>query len=206
MKLRRYFAKWYVIGWFDENRRSGSTDLLTPHFLQDVNQTKVINYTEFLAATLETQGTIEEYRLSECFDQMDSDDSGEKHPLSPTLRVCSWFVSFASSHVVIGYISRANLRDLLGKHSSEAFIDKLMAEAATKKDGRISYEEFLQAVSKGHRESVAKIYDESEQQLSVVSEEDAEETRTTNEVLQRYGLLDSLKTSIGNLGTIRITK
>ena len=43
----------------------------------DINRTNVIDYTEFLAATLETQGAIEEYRLMECFDQMDSDDSGK---------------------------------------------------------------------------------------------------------------------------------
>lgn len=140
----------------------------------DINQTNVINYTEFLAATLETQGVIEEYRLSECFDQMDSDDSG--------------------------YISRENLRDLLGKHSSESFIDLLMEEADLKKDGRISYEEFIQVVTKGHqkhRKSVCKMYDESEK-LSIISEEVAEDERTANEVLQRHGLLDSIK----NLGTI----
>lgn len=56
----------------------------------DINRTNVINYTEFLAATLETKGSIEEYRLAEAFDQMDSDDSG--------------------------YISRDNLRQLLGSH------------------------------------------------------------------------------------------
>ena len=84
-----------------------------------------------------------------------------------------------------------------------------MEEADIKKDGRISYEEFFQVVSLGHnlkRKSVAKMYDESEQQLSVVSEELDEEARTTHEVLQRYGLLDSLKMSINNLSTIRITK
>jgi len=56
----------------------------------DVNKNSVINYTEFLAAALETQGMIEEYRLAEAFDLMDSDDSG--------------------------YISRDNLRQILGSH------------------------------------------------------------------------------------------
>ena len=84
-----------------------------------------------------------------------------------------------------------------------------MDEADIKKDGRISYEEFYQVVSRGHklkRKSVAKIYDESDRQLSVVSEEDVEaleEISTTNEVLRRHGLVDSLKLSIGSLGTIR---
>ena len=42
----------------------------------DVNQNNAINYTEFLAAALETQGMIEEYRLAEAFDVLDTDDSG----------------------------------------------------------------------------------------------------------------------------------
>lgn len=128
---------------------------------QDVNKTNVIDYTEFLAATLETQGAIEEYRLSECFDQMDSDESG--------------------------FISRENLRDLLGKNASEKFIDLLMEEADIKKDGRISYEEFLQVLSQEHRKTVTKMYDESENLLSVISEE----TEVADEVLQQHGLLDS---------------
>ena len=109
-----------------------------------------------------------------------------------------------------GYISRGNLRDLLGKHSSEDFIDMLMDEADIKKDGRIGYEEFYQVVSRGHkmkRKSVAKIYDESDRQLSVVSEEDVdalEESRKTDKVLREHGLMDSIKLSFGNLSTIRM--
>lgn len=71
--------------------------MIIAFLFQDVNQTNVINYTEFLAATLETQGSIEEYRLSECFDQMDSDDSGEKEFIAPkssyVLRCVRSFVS-----------------------------------------------------------------------------------------------------------------
>lgn len=76
-----------------------------------------------------------------------------------------------------------------------------MEEADIKKDGRISYEEFLHVLSSEHRRAVTKIYDESEP-LSVVSETD-EEARA-EEVLQQHGLLDSLKTSIHNFGTIKI--
>ena len=36
----------------------------------------MINYTEFLAATIETFGNIEEDRISEAFDRIDSDDDG----------------------------------------------------------------------------------------------------------------------------------
>lgn len=42
----------------------------------DVNQNNEINYTEFLAAALETQGLVEEHRLAEAFDLLDTDDSG----------------------------------------------------------------------------------------------------------------------------------
>ena len=61
--------------------------------LQDVNDTGHINYTEFIAATLEAHGHIEEERVAEAFDRLDSDDSG--------------------------FISRANLRDFLGGSSKE---------------------------------------------------------------------------------------
>jgi Ca2+-binding EF-hand superfamily protein len=55
---------------------------------QDVNKNNVINYTEFLAAAIETQGIIEEYRLAEAFELLDTDNKG--------------------------YISRDNLRQILG--------------------------------------------------------------------------------------------
>ena len=52
-------------------------------------------YTEFIAASLEAQGHIEEERVAEAFDRLDSDDSG--------------------------YISKENLAEFLGKekHSPE---------------------------------------------------------------------------------------
>lgn len=92
-----------------------------------------------------------------------------------------------------GYISRDNLRDLLGKHSSDAFIDLLMKEADAEKDGRITYEQFRKVVSRRHRQSVVNMYKESER-LSVLSEEDCDEESTADAVLQRYGLLEGEKT------------
>lgn len=124
----------------------------------DVNRNNVINYTEFLAAALETQGTIEEYRLAEAFDQMDSDDSG--------------------------YISHEDLRRILGESADEAYIDQLIAEADFKKDGRISYEEFLQVFAEKKHDQVYNIYEDSESHD--VTEPDAEEA---NKVLNIFGLL-----------------
>ncbi|CAB9509993.1 MAP kinase-activated protein kinase 2 (Fragment) [Seminavis robusta] len=144
----------------------------------DVNQTNVINYTEFLAATLETQGTIEEHRLSECFEEFDTDESG--------------------------YISRDNLRVLLGKHSSEAFIDVLMQEAEATKDGRITYEQFRRVVSRRNRRTLSKLYDESGQNLPVVSEDaiaDDNGSIAEDEVLQRFGIIDKMHRSFNNLST-----
>ena len=43
---------------------------------QDLNNNGKINYTEFLAATIETFGNIEEDRISEAFDRIDCDDDG----------------------------------------------------------------------------------------------------------------------------------
>lgn len=103
------------------------------------------------------------------------------------------------------YISRENLRDLLGRGSSETFIDKLMEEADIKKDGRISYEEFLHVLSAEHRRNLTKIYKEAEG-LSAVSTEEAETLRETNEVLRRHGLLGSLKSSMNSFGNISFEK
>ena len=65
-----------------------------------------------------------------------------------------------------------------------------MEEADILRDGRISYEEFLQVLSSEHRKTVTKMYDDSEL-LSVVSEEEANEARAANEVLHQHGLLDT---------------
>jgi len=85
----------------------------------DAGKDGSIYYTEFLAATLEAQGRIVEETLANAFDRIDSDDTG--------------------------YISRENLRDFLGKESSEEKIDHLLAEADYDGDGKITFEEFLQA-------------------------------------------------------------
>jgi len=82
----------------------------------DVNSTGNINYTEFVAATLEINGHIEEERVAEAFDRLDSDDSG--------------------------YISRENLRQFLGKRASSAAIDDILKAGDLDGDGKISWEEF----------------------------------------------------------------
>jgi len=83
----------------------------------DVDGSGCIYYTEFLAATLEAHGMIEEERLAEAFDRLDCDDSG--------------------------YISTDNLREMLGASYTEEQLDELMAEADLYMDNQVSYEEFL---------------------------------------------------------------
>ena len=83
----------------------------------DVDGSGFIHYTEFLAATLEAHGMVEEERLAEAFDRLDCDDSG--------------------------YISTDNLRELLGASYTVEQLDELMAEADLYMDNQVSYEEFL---------------------------------------------------------------
>lgn len=88
----------------------------------DVDKSGTIHYTEFLAATLEVHGHIEEDRLAEAFDRLDADDTG--------------------------YISKKNLRNMLGSDYTPELVDRLMQEADTNRDGQISFQEFLDAVRK----------------------------------------------------------
>jgi hypothetical protein len=140
---------------------------------QDINRNNVINYTEFLAAALETQGTIAEYRLAEAFDLMDVDDSG--------------------------YISRENLKHILGDHTDERYIDKLIAEADFKRDGRISYEEFLQVFSQQKHDNVYAIYEGAE---SGGGRERTESNLSTDEVLKTHGLMSSFRKRVNSASNL----
>jgi len=83
----------------------------------DVNCNGVVLYTEFIAATLELHGRVEEKRLAEAFDLMDDDDSG--------------------------FISKENLIKLLGNDVPPERIEKLIRQADFDGDGMISFEDFL---------------------------------------------------------------
>mmetsp|Transcript_2542 Transcript_2542/g.6118 ORF Transcript_2542/g.6118 Transcript_2542/m.6118 type:complete len:134 (+) Transcript_2542:1-402(+) len=76
-------------------------------------------YTEFIAATLEAQGQVDEDRILEAFDRLDVDNSG--------------------------YISKSNMLDFLADTgASEQEIEQIIEGADTEeKDGQVSYEEFL---------------------------------------------------------------
>ena len=83
----------------------------------DIDDSGLIHYTEFLAATLETQGHIEEERLAEAFDRLDADDSG--------------------------YITKQNLRGILGTEYTKEKVETLLSEADIDQNGKISFEEFV---------------------------------------------------------------
>ena len=83
----------------------------------DIDGTGKIRYSEFLAATIEAHGAINEEKIAEAFDRLDCDDSG--------------------------FISTKNLVEILGKEFPVKDIDNIIEEADITGDGRISYEEFL---------------------------------------------------------------
>ena len=76
-----------------------------------------IYYLEFLAATLSAHGRINEERLAEAFDRIDSDDKG--------------------------FISRENLKEILGTDYSKEKVDQYMQEADFLGDNEISFGEFV---------------------------------------------------------------
>lgn len=117
----------------------------------DANNDGSINYTEFLAATLEVHGHIEEDRVAEAFDRLDADDTG--------------------------YISRDNLRTILGRDFTPARVDKLLKEADFDGDGKISFPEFMKAMRESNKElfnelgHASTLTDRTETELLTVSTE-----------------------------------
>mmetsp|Transcript_3989 Transcript_3989/g.4621 ORF Transcript_3989/g.4621 Transcript_3989/m.4621 type:complete len:567 (-) Transcript_3989:194-1894(-) len=89
----------------------------------DLNQTGSIDYTEFLASTIEKHGDIEEAKLADAFDQLDSDDTG--------------------------FITRTNLRNMLGTQYTKEKVDAIFSEVDTDNDNKICYNEFISVFRKG---------------------------------------------------------
>ena len=84
----------------------------------DIDGTGKISFTEFLAASIEAHGMIEEERIAEAFDRIDCDDSG--------------------------YITVENLKDMLGDEVTDDFLNEILDEVkADTIDKHITYEDFL---------------------------------------------------------------
>ena len=73
---------------------------------------------EFLAATIETHVQLREEMYVEAFEQLDADGTG--------------------------FISKQNLKELLGDDYDERTVNGMIEEVDTKDNGRIDIEEFLQ--------------------------------------------------------------
>jgi len=84
----------------------------------DINQTGDIMYTEFIAATLEAQGQVDEERIAEAFDRLDVDNTGS--------------------------ISKENIMEFLGETDTTMEDIEIMIAAADIDDcGEVSFDEFL---------------------------------------------------------------
>lgn len=97
----------------------------------DIDGTGKVHYIEFVAATIEAHGAIDEERLAEAFDRIDSDDSG--------------------------YITVSDLRAFLGQDIPQSYIEKIINEADILHDHRVSYEEFLELWDKDTDEELKNI-------------------------------------------------
>lgn len=84
----------------------------------DTAQTEEIHYSEFLAAMVSTRIAMHDDLMWDTFQRFDCDKSG--------------------------FITAENLREVLGESFSGAEVNKLLQEADLTKDGKISYEEFIQ--------------------------------------------------------------
>ena len=83
----------------------------------DLDGTGKVHYSEFLAATFESHGSISEEQVAECFDRLDNDDNG--------------------------HITKEDIVDILGADLPESYIYNIIAEADLDNDRKISYSEFL---------------------------------------------------------------
>ena len=102
------------------HERYSYSDEEIEHIFQgmDLDGTGKVHYCEFLGATIEAHGFIDEERLAEAFDRIDCDDTG--------------------------YITVSNLQSFLGDDIPVSYLEEVIAEADITHDHRISYEEFLE--------------------------------------------------------------
>jgi Ca2+-binding EF-hand superfamily protein len=83
----------------------------------DMDGSGRVHYSEFLAATIEAHGSIDEDRLAEAFDRIDNDDTG--------------------------FITVSDLKALLGDDIPIEYLNEVIDEVDLDHDHMISYEEFL---------------------------------------------------------------
>eukprot|EP00747_Dinoflagellata_sp_TGD_P070788 gnl/TRDRNA2_/TRDRNA2_156748_c0_seq1.p1 gnl/TRDRNA2_/TRDRNA2_156748_c0~~gnl/TRDRNA2_/TRDRNA2_156748_c0_seq1.p1 ORF type:complete len:347 (-),score=61.65 gnl/TRDRNA2_/TRDRNA2_156748_c0_seq1:12-1052(-) len=93
--------------------------------LLDLNQSQTIQYSEFLAACIQTKFELADYQelLRDVFRKFDKDNSGA--------------------------ITAANLREILGEEYNNSQVADLIAECDQRKSGQIEFDEFMSYLS-GH--------------------------------------------------------
>lgn len=103
----------------------------------DSNHDEEIHYSDFLAAMVSTRIAVHDDLLRQAFKKFDVDNSG--------------------------YITAANMRQVLGENHEGEEVENLMAEADFSHDGRISFEEFVAYIKgepmAGHSEVATKLID-----------------------------------------------
>uniref|UniRef100_A0A7S4PVE9 Calmodulin n=1 Tax=Alexandrium monilatum TaxID=311494 RepID=A0A7S4PVE9_9DINO len=86
----------------------------------DSNHTDEIQYSEFLAAMVSSRIAVHDNLLRKTFNRFDTDNSG--------------------------FITKDNLREVLGDAFEAKEIDKIISEVDESQDGKISYQEFIEYV------------------------------------------------------------
>jgi calcium-dependent protein kinase len=146
----------------------------------DVDGSGQVQYFEFLAASIEAHGYINEERLAEAFDRLDSDDSGS--------------------------ISVRDLREFLGSEVSDEYLDKIIEEDDITKDRIIDYDEFLQMWSMGSDSErlktletvVQRRYNQTSSRQSSFGGTDSDETGKDTEMSGLTSSGDELDDEVGD--------
>ena len=99
-----------------------------------MNKSGTIQYTEFLASTLEAQGNITRQRIMEAFREVDRSSKG--------------------------FIDRDDLRKVLPRTVTEKEIDHIMTLVGAQSSGRMSMEQFSNALHTSTRSKMKLTYDD----------------------------------------------
>jgi len=114
-----------------------------------------LNYKAILSEAIRSRRKIERLRVEEAFQKIDKGKQGMcilvsmliEHQSSLTLKHSIYFLNLQ------GFVTVGNLRAVLGSDNSE-YIEKMMKEADTKRDGRITYEKFKEVLQRWNRTEI----------------------------------------------------
>merc|ERR1711935_194304 len=136
----------------------------------DINNTGDIMYTEFIAATLEAQGEVDEDRIAEAFDRLDVDNTGS--------------------------ISKENIMEWLkGTDTTMEDIEAMIGAADIDNCGSVSFDEFLAMFR-----TEAKIHSLDSKSMNVEDEKNkSARSRPSASTKAGRSLISSVKESIRHL-------